>query len=385
MSRRNAAAAMPTVDLTLSAEQRQIAQAVEDLLAREGDARAMRGAAFAAAGFDRALWRHVAELGACGVHLPPECGGLGLGVSELVLVAEALGRRLACVPWLESTVLAGTALGAAPQAPAAAHWLPRMASGAAIATLDIGLQDSEPVRARRSGNAWVLHGRLPAVPAALAADLLLLPAASDDGPRLWALALDAPGVLRRARATHDATRPVAEVQLATVEVAKADCVARGAAVTAVIEHVTALAAVVLAAEQVGVAQQCLDLTVAYLQQRVQFGRPLATFQALKHRSAQMMVAVELARSAVRGAARAFDAGVDNRSRPQLAAMARCQADEAAQFCTQEAIQLHGGVGFTWDYDPQLYFKRAQAARGWLGTPAVWRERVAAALLDEGLA
>src|SRR5690606_14486936 len=145
-----------------------------------------------------------------------------------------------------------------------------------------------------------------------------------------------------------------------------------------LEAARRLGAIVLASEQVGVAQQCLDLTVAHLGQRVQFGKPLATFQALKHRCAQMMVAVELARSAVLGAAVEFDLGVDERRSLKLAAMARCLADDAAQFCTQGAIQLHGGVGFTWEYDPHLYFKRAQAARVWLGRPTEWREPLAGA-------
>ncbi len=391
MSLGAAAAAMPTMDLTLTEEQRQIAQAVEDLLARESDSAAVRRAAFEGGGFDRALWRHVAALGACGVHLPTAHGGLGLGVTELVLAAEALGRRLACVPWFESVALAGTLLAEAhtAEAPAAeaqtraaaARWLRRVASGEAVATMDIGLVADAPVRARRAGGGWVLDGRLPAVPAALAADLLLLQAAGDDGALLLALTLDAPGVQRRARPNHDATRPLAEVRLAAVAVAEGDCLASGDGAAALVERAVDVAAVALAAEQVGVAQQCLDLTVAYLQQRVQFGRPLATFQALKHRCSQMMVAVELARSAVVGAARGIDDRVDAPTRMRLAAMARCAADHAAQFCTQEAIQLHGGVGFTWDFDPQLCFKRAQAAHAWLGTPAAWRERVAAVLLD----
>jgi alkylation response protein AidB-like acyl-CoA dehydrogenase len=372
---------MPTMDLTLSEEQRQIAQAVEDLLAQESGSAAVRRAAFDGDGFDRALWRQVAALGACGVHLPEAHGGLGLGVTELVLAAEAFGRRLACIPWFESVALAGTALGEAPAQPAAARWLPRIASGEAVATMDIGLVADAPVRARRAAGGWLLDGRLPAVPAALAADLLLLPAAGDDGALVVAIALDAPGVQRRARPNHDATRPLAEVRLAAVAAGESDCVARGDAAQALVERVGGVGAVALAAEQVGVAQQCLDLTVAYLQQRVQFGRPLATFQALKHRCSQMMVAVELARSAVLGAARGIDDRPDAPTLLRLAAMARNAADHAAQFCTQEAIQLHGGAGFTWDFDPQLYFKRAQAARAWLGTPAAWRERVAAALLD----
>lgn len=381
-----AAAAMPRMDLTLTEEQRQIAQAVEDLLAHESHSAAVRCAAFEGGGFDRALWRQVAALGACGVHLPQAQGGLALGVTELVLAAEAFGRRLACVPWFESVALAGTLLAEAHTAEAqtraaAAGWLRRVASGEAVATMDIGLVADAPVRARRAGGGWVLDGRLPAVPAALAADLLLLQAAGDDGALLLALTLDAPGVQRRARPNHDATRPLAEVRLAAVAVAEGDCLASGDGVAALVERALDVAAVALAAEQVGVAHQCLDLTVAYLQQRVQFGRPLATFQGLKHRCSQMMVAVELARSAVLGAARGIDGRPDAPTRMRLAAMARCAADHAAQFCTQEAIQLHGGVGFTWDFDPQLYFKRAQAAHAWLGAPAAWRERVAAVLLD----
>lgn len=381
----SSSSAMPATDLSLTDEQRQIADAVEELLARESASAAMRRAAFEGDGFDLALWRHVSELGACGVHLPADHGGLGLGMTELVLIAEPFGRRLACVPWFESAALAATALLFVDDESVYARFAPGIASGRTIATMDIGLVEAPPVMAKRDGAGWRLDGRLPAVPAAAAAGVLLFVAASDDGPLLLALALDSPGVRRRRRATHDATRPVAEVILAGAIAGAADCLCRGDAATRAVDLTRQVAAVALAAEQVGVAQQCLDLTVDYLQQRVQFGRPLATFQALKHRCAQMMVAIELARSAVLGAARALDEGPGADSVLRLAAMARCQADEAAQFCTQEAIQLHGGVGFTWEFDPQLYFKRAQAARHWLGTPSAWRERVAATLLDEAAA
>lgn len=382
----SAPALMPAVDLGLSDEQRQIAQAMQDLLARESDSAAVRRAAFEGDGFDRALWRHVADLGACGIHLPEAQGGLGLGITELVLAGEAFGRHLACVPWLESTVLAGTALLIARDEQARARLLPALASGETVATMDIALVAAPAVGAAREQGAWLLDGRLPAVPAAAAADWMLLLAESDDGPLLVRLPLEAPGVRRRSLSTHDGTRPVAEVRLDGVALRDEDVLARDGAATRVMQLTRQVAAVVLAAEQVGVAQRCLDITVDYLAQRVQFGRPLASFQALKHRCAQMMVAVELGRSAVLGAARVVDDQPDARTLLRLAAMARCQADEAARFCTQEAIQLHGGVGFTWDYDPQLLFKRAQAAHAWLGTPADWREHVAAQLLDgEGTA
>jgi alkylation response protein AidB-like acyl-CoA dehydrogenase len=369
------------MDLRLTEEQRQIADSVEDLLANASDSARMRRAAHECGGFDPALWQQVAELGACGVHIPEEYGGLGLGATELVLAAEAFGRRLACVPWLESVVLSGTTILNAGGA-SAERWLPSIASGEQIVAFDIGLLRDGPFKVRRVAQGWQLDGVLPAVPAAMAAQWLLLPALDDGQPLLLAVALDAPGVSRRPRSNNDATRPVAEVTLQGVKVPEADCLARGAAAELALDRSRMLAAVVLASEQVGVAQQCLDLTVAYLGQRVQFGKVLATFQALKHRCAYMMVAVELARSAVLGAARQLDGGLDDRGMLRAATMARTLADDAAQYCSQEAIQLHGGVGFTWEYDPHLYFKRAQAARNWLGTPAQWRERLAAALLDE---
>ena len=252
--------------------------------------------------------------------------------------------------------------------------------------MDVGLVDGATVGAhRREEGGWRLEGRLPAVPAGMAAERLLLPASSIDGLLLLAVDLGAAGVWRRRLPTHDATRPLAELVLDGVVVADADCVCRGAAAERVAAYTPQVASVVLAAEQVGVAQQCLDLSVAHLQQRVQFGRPLAGFQALKHRCAQMMVSIELARSAVLGAARDLDAGCDARRLLEHAAMARTVADDAARFCTHEAIQLHGGVGFTWEYDPQLYFKRAQAARCWFGIPPRWRAHHAALLLDEAAA
>lgn len=370
------------MDLRLTEEQQQIAASIEELLAHASDPASMRRAAFEGGGFDPALWTQVAELGACGLHLPERHGGLGLGATELVLVAEACGRRLACVPWLESTVLAGTTILASGNDAAAERWLPGLAAGAEIFTLDLGLLRRFPVAATRAGSAWRLHGTLPAVPAGMCARWLLVPATDGAERLLLAVAHDAAGASRRARDNHDATRPVAEVRLDGVLVPDDDCLARGRAVDRALEASRELGTVVLASELVGLAQQCLDLTVAHLAQRVQFGKPLATFQALKHRCAQMMVAVELARSAVLGAASEFDEQADARRRLRLATMARTLAEDAAQYCSQEAIQLHGGVGFTWEYDLHLYFKRSQAACSWLGTAAEWRERLAADLLDE---
>ncbi len=371
------------MNLGLTEEQRQITHSVEQLLADASDSARMRRAAFEGGGFDASLWAQLGELGVCAMRIPAEHGGLGLGVTELVLVAEQLGRRLACVPWLESTVIAGTAIAAIGQEGVAARWLPSLASGQQIFTLDTALLPGEPVRVRREGADWRLDGVLPAVPAAMAAHWLLLPSQPQER-LLLAVALDAAGVARIPLTSHDATRPVAKVELRGVLIRGDQCLGRGAAVERGLDACRLLSAVVLASEQVGVAQQCLDLTVHYLGQRVQFGRPLASFQALKHRCATMMVAVELARSAVLGAAQGFDEQPQEARALRLATMARSLADDAAQYCAQEAIQLHGGVGFTWEFDPHLYFKRAQAAHSWLATPGELRERMAAMLLDDVL-
>ena len=159
------------------------------------------------------------------------------------------------------------------------------------------------------------------------------------------------------------------------------CLAQGAALEAALARTLQWGAIALAAEQVGVAQQCLDLTLTYAAQRSQFDRPIASFQAVKHRCAQMLVAVEGARSAVYGAACMADAAPDDAATLLLyAAQARVAATEAAQFCARESLQLHGGVGFTWEFDPHLYLRRAQASSQRLGPLSWWLEQVAEQLL-----
>ncbi|HMY99278.1 MAG TPA: acyl-CoA dehydrogenase family protein, partial [Burkholderiaceae bacterium] len=225
-------------------------------------------------------------------------------------------------------------------------------------------------------------------PDAASADLLLLLASLPDeggAPGLFALPGDTAGLLRRHRPTWDVTRPIAELQLDGVQLGEEARVDAGALAPATLEAIEAHAALLLAAEQLGGAQQCLDLTLAYTAERRQFGQAIAAFQAVKHRCAQMMVAIESTRSQVYGAAALADAltpSTDAAAPLRLeCGAAKARASETFCFCAQEAIQLHGGVGFTWEYDPQLYFKRALAGRHWLGSPDQWHARIAAALLD----
>lgn len=370
------------MNLNLSDEQRALQETAADFLAAHTNARKEADA-------DAELWSRIVELGWAAVQVPEELDGLGLGPVELALLMEEMGRRLARTPFLANVVLAQTALLQAGTAEAQQRALAALAYGERTATLILGPGlDAEPasltVKARRDVEGWVLAGDAPQVlddglltHAYVAARIEEAP-----GVALFELAVDAAGLSRTPLEVWDLTRPQArwrfdEVRLtADARVDDPDRVLAGLARTRV------LAALQVAAEQVGGAVQCLQLAVDYTKERVQFGKAVATFQAVKHRAAEMMVRMETARSTVRGvAARVAAVGCDD---PELAAevgAARILATEAYRYCAQEAVQLHGGVGFTWEYDPQLHFKRAQWASQWFGATSAWREALAAHLLD----
>lgn len=371
------------MDLSLSDEQQQIADSAAIFLQEASAMPAVRASSESASGLDSALWRGMAELGWCGVHLPEEAGGLGLGLVELVLLQEQLGRRLACVPFFDSVVLAATALRELSQSALAQQWLESLASGEKKAVLALTAEPVGPVaRARRSDSGWTLEGTWPQVGSGAMADVLLLPAQGEAGENLLLLVpVHTAGVQVQSLTTLDATRRMAAVQCTAVALPADHCIGQGALLDAALARTLQWGAIALAAEQVGAAQQCLDLTLVYASQRVQFDRPIAGFQAVKHRCAQMLVALEGARSAVYGAACMADTVPDAATLLFHAAQARVAATEAAQFCAREALHLHGGVGFTWEFDPHLYLRRAQASSQRLGAPPWWLEQVAAQLLD----
>jgi alkylation response protein AidB-like acyl-CoA dehydrogenase len=370
------------MDLSLSDEQQQIADSAAIFLAEASAMPAVRAASQRADGLDAELWRGIGELGWCGVHLPEAAGGLGLGLVELALLQEQLGRRLACAPFFDSVVLAASALRELSASPVGQDYLQQLATGAVIAALALPEGAACQATARLTGTGWVLDGDWPQVGSAAMAQVLLLPAQNDAGESLlFAVPANTPGLQVRALATLDATRRMAAVQASAVALPTGACIGRGNFLDSLLQRVTQVGAIALAAEQVGVAQQCMDLTLAYVGQRNQFDRPIASFQAVKHRCAQMLVLLESARSAVYGAACMADTGPDAAVLLFHAAQARVAATEAAQFCSREAIQLHGGVGFTWEFDPHLYLRRAQASSQRLGPVTWWLEQVAAQLLD----
>ncbi|KWR91083.1 acyl-CoA dehydrogenase family protein [Cupriavidus sp. IDO] len=364
------------MDFSLSVEHQMIRDSARDYLAAHSDSAAVRRVTEAGPAHDDALWRAIAgELGWCGIALPEAVGGAGLGAPGLVLLQEQLGQRLACVPFWSAACVAAPWLQASLGPRDSAQWLERLACGerrtAAVLPGDGGWQyDGVAIDARASADGFVLRGGATQVADAIGADWLLVPARLDDGaPALFllepaALADDERFTLALLD-TLDRTRPMASLRLDGLPVPASTCVARGGAAALGLAHAWWHGKLMLAAEQLGAARQCLDLTVAYVAERIQFGRAIASFQAVKHRCAQMMVLVEAARSAVYGAAQAWETNEVASARLEIAS-ASVAADDALRFCAQEAIQLHGGVGFTWEYDPQLYFKRAQAASQWLG-------------------
>ena len=369
--------------LSLTEEQRLIVDSATSFLEDASRSSLVRDTSEHGDGFDRSLWTGLADLGWCGILLPEHLGGLGAGWVELVLLQEQLGRRLACVPYFDSVALAGSLMQALPPSPCARARLGGLARGTEILALALpAAQTNVPARVARNGPRLELSGCWPRVGSAQFAHTLLLPAQDDEGALgIWVVPGDTPGLERIPLSVIDGTRRMADVRAHSVNLPPSACLSSGAPLIALLERTRCLAAIALAAEQIGVAQQALDLTLAYTAQRVQFGQPVARFQALKHRCAQMLVALETARSAVYGAACIADTEPDPPTLLFHAAHALGESTDAALLCTRESIQLHGGVGFTWEYDPHLYFRRAQASSHRLGPLSWWREQVARQLLD----
>ncbi|ORE88554.1 acyl-CoA dehydrogenase [Oceanococcus atlanticus] len=366
------------MNFALTEEQAMIREAAETFLADACTSEAVRAAMDSAQGYDAQVWQSLAEeLGWCGLAVPEVWGGLGLGAVEVMLVQEQAGYRLLCAPFFSSVCVATTVLAQCGDDAVREDLLPQLAAGQcrmsmALPSVAEGFLASE-VSAQSDGECWLLSGTLARVPDAQDVDQLLVVARAGD--ELGLFVVEATALSFEMHTTWDSSRRFSQACLSAVPARRCD----GADLAAQLAHCNALVSLYIAAEQLGGAQRCLDLTVAYVAERKQFGRPVGSFQAVKHRAAQMMIQIEAARSAVYGAA-AVAAGQEAGLKLDVAA-ARALATEALQYCAGEAIQLHGGVGFTWEYDPQLFFKRGQASAHWLGNPQAQRAAIASALLD----
>jgi alkylation response protein AidB-like acyl-CoA dehydrogenase len=329
-------------------------------------------------GYDPALWSAMAEpLGLQGLIVPEAFGGQGFGAVELAIVLEEMGRALLCAPYFSTVALAVQTLLVSGDGAAQRAILPGIAAGETTATLALaeasGRWDAAGVEATavRDGAAWRLHGTKLYVLDGHTADVVLVAARTAAGVGLFSVAGDAAGMVRKPLATLDPTRKQARLDLDGAAAALVGAEGDG---ERVLPAALDLAAVALAAEQVGGAQRCLDTAVAYAKERVQFGRPIGSFQAIKHKCADVLHEVESARSAAYYAAWCAADGGDEL--PMVAALAKAYCSDAYAHAAAENIQIHGGIGFTWEHAAHLYFRRAKSSALLFGDAAYHRERVA---------
>jgi len=364
--------------LGVTAEQEELRASVRRFLSARVPITAVRELMETTDGMDAGVWRQAGEqLGLQGIAIPEEYCGAGFSFAEQAIVLEELGAALYGGPYLASAVLAATALLASPDEDARKRYLPGIASGETIATLAFTEEDGswEPdairLAATSSADGWRLDGRKSFVLDGHTAHLILVVARSAGGLSLFAVPADASGLATTALPTLDQTRKLARLDFTAVPATLLGPAGDGAAV---LGRVLDVAAIAQAAEQLGGAQRALDMAVDYAKIRYQFGRPIGSFQAIKHRCADLLMEVESLRSAVQYAAAAVAEG--SPEVPVVAALVKAYASDVFFHVTAENIQIHGGIGFTWEHDAHLYFKRAKASELFLGDASYHREHLA---------
>ena len=367
-------------------DQEALRTAAREFLADHSTAAQVRKVMESQAGYDPEVWRRVgAELGWTSIIIPEQYGGAGLTYVELVGLMEEMGAALLCAPFFSTVCLAANALLIGGREEQKQEWLPEIATGNTIATIAFteanGRWDASGIEmvAGTDGTSFTLNGSKTFVLDGHTADLLIVAARlagsrGRDGITLLVVPAKSPGIERRLLPTMDQTRKQAAITFADVRVPSSAVVGTAGNGWQVLSQTLDHAAIALAAEQVGGAQRCLDLSVDYAKQRIQFGRPIGSFQSIKHKCADMLLRVESARSAsyyAGWAAAEGDAEV-----PVLASLAKAYCSDAYFHCAAESVQIHGGVGFTWEYDVHLYFKRAKSSETLLGDATYHRELVA---------
>ncbi|MGW5658002.1 acyl-CoA dehydrogenase family protein [Streptomyces humi] len=327
--------------------------------------------------YDGDIWRQLSgQLGLTGLTVPERYGGAGLGPAELGVVLEEMGRTLCPSPFFATVVLAAQTLARCGDAAAQERWLPDIASGGLTATLATAEADGgweAPVRTgatEQPDGGWSLSGTKSYVVDGYTADLLLVTARCPDGVGVFAVLGTAPGLTRTALDALDPTRPLARIRLDATPATRIGSGDAAQELAAVRDLVRAA----VAAEQVGGAAACLDMAVAHARTREQFGRPIGSFQAVKHKCAQLLVEVECARSAARFAGSAV--GTPGTEAAIAAGVARAYCSEAFTHAAKENIQIHGGIGFTWEHRAHLYLRRAKSSELLFGTPREERARLA---------
>jgi alkylation response protein AidB-like acyl-CoA dehydrogenase len=348
---------------------------VADLLAKRSGPTAVLAALDSGEPYDRALWRTLTEqLDVAGLLIPEDLGGVGGSARELAVIAEELGRAVAPVPFLGAVLATSALLACDTTAAPVSTLLAALASGETTAVLAVPLaaMPGDPFPAAISADsAGTLTGTVGTVADATAADVLLVPATGGDGPGLYSVRVG-DGVTVTPLTALDRTRSIADVTFAG---ARAERLAgHASAEAAPLTTALTTGAAILAAEQLGIAEWCLDTTVRYVKERYQFGRPVGSFQALKHRLADVWLELVTARAAARYAADCVATGREDVAVAVSVAQAHCSL--VAVHAAEEAIQLHGGIGMTWEHPAHLFLKRAKSDEIALGTPGRHRARLA---------
>ncbi len=366
------------MNFAFSDEQEELRRTVRAFLEQKSAEAEVRRLMDTSEGYDEAVWRQMGQqLGLQGLHIPEEYGGSGYSYVELGVVLEEMGRALLCSPYFSTVVLAAHALLHSDDESARKEYLPGIASGDTVATVafteDSGRLDAEGIQAlaSRAGASWTLDATKMFVLDGHTADLILVAARTAAGVSLFAVSGGTPGLTRTPLATMDQTRKQARLVFSGTPARLIGTEGDG---WRVLSTVLDLAAVGLAAEQVGGGQKVLEMSVEYAKVRVQFGRPIGSFQAIKHKCADMLLEVESAKSAAYHAM--WAAAELNDELPVVASLAKAYCSEAYFHAAAENIQIHGGIGFTWEHPAHLYFKRAKSSELFFGDPTYHRELLA---------
>lgn len=384
------------MEFAFTQEQEMIRDTAASFLKDASTSAAIRSAMASDLGYSPDLWQRICtDMYWQALHIPEEYGGMGLGYVELVAVLEQMGRYLLCSPYLATVAMATNALLIAGTDDQKTEILPQLIEGK-TATLAFNggsnLWNAEAITAtyRRDGNDLILSGQYRYVLDGHSADYLIIAAreeasSGENGVSLFVCQADSDGIQRSLLPTMDQSRRQAAIELTDLRLPAESVMGELGTAAKALSKVLDLATIALAAEQAGGMQQILDITVDYTKSRNQFGRSIAGFQAIKHKAADMMLRNEVARSAVYYAAciadDALSAGPLADELAEAASIAKSYCSEAYFKNAGEALQMHGGVGFTWEYDVHLYFKRAKASEHFLGNCSYHRERVAGVILD----
>ncbi|GAA4864628.1 acyl-CoA dehydrogenase family protein [Saccharopolyspora rosea] len=363
---------MSAPDLLYTEVEEDLRANVRRLLQERSDPNAVLARCESDEPYDLALWRTLAgELGLAALAVPEELGGAGAGARELAVLAEELGRAVAPVPFLGG-LLATSALAACADAARVREILPQLADGSQLATVAVGMTTAphEPFPQAVKADSAALHGRVAAVVDLEFADYAVVPVADESGPALYIVDTSVPGVSRTPTTPLDLTRRFGALVL---DGAVGERIATGEHAERVLRAALVTAAGVLASEQTGLAQHCLDSTVDYALTRYQFGRRIGSFQAVKHRLADLWTGVSTARAAARAAA---DALARDDAEAELAvAVAQAYCSDLVVLAAEEHLQLHGGIGMTWEHPAHLYLGRAKSSQLTFGIAERHRQRV----------